>query len=522
MKLSSTKSALAFTAVLGLLVFITGCTTPPPAPAEDATDKPVTPANTSQFYEKKDDISYSWQGFPQNVTNPQDAFILVEREVPTEVRPSDDIRYTVKLTNQSTFTVDEIVHTEVISNSLEFISAEPYPEERDGNLVWTFDGFAPGESQVITIEGKSIRTGSLRYTGSTSLGFGLGTLALSANAIQPELSMSVNNPSMALITEPIPVTVNFRNSGTAPVIDARLVHTFPKGLLTEDGKSRVEQTLGDFQPGEVKTVNLVLKGVETGRYETQLRATAKDGISAVATLETSVVKPELVITADAPKLRYVGNIIAYTIEVENVGDGVANDTTITQTLSDGTTLASADQGGIAEGRTVVWNVGTLSPGQSKVVSTRVVGERIMIARSTTYASAKSADSVQAVMVTDVEGIEALLVEVVDDNDPVPVGDVVTYLIEVVNTGSLEATGINIKVTLTPEMEFIEATGASKSHLDGDTLIFDTLPALAPNAKATWEVQAKAIDQGDIRLRVDVTSDQLERPVTEEESSNFYD
>ena len=521
MKLSSTKSALAFTAVLGLLVFITGCTTPPPAPAADETAKPVTPANANQFYEKKDDISYSWQGFPQNVTRPQDAFILVEREVPTEVRPNEDIRYVVKITNQSPFTVDEIVHTEVISNSLEFVSAEPYPEERDGNLVWTFDGFAPGESQVITVEGKSIRTGSLRYTGSTTLGFGLGTLALSANAIQPELSMSVNNPSMALITEPIPVTVNFRNSGTAPVVDARLVHTFPKGLLTEDGKSRVEQTLGDFQPGEVKTVNLVLKGVETGRYETQLRATAKDGISAVATLETSVVKPELVITADAPKLRYVGNIIAYTIEVKNVGDGVANDTTITQTLSDGTTLASADQGGAAEGRTVIWKVGTLSPGQSKVVTTRVVGERIMIARSTTYATAIAADTVQSVMVTDVEGIEALLVEVVDDNDPVPVGEYITYDIEVTNTGSLEATGINLVATLTPEMEFVESTGATKSRLDGAKVIFETLPALTPNAKATWKVRAKAVGEGDLRFRLSVTSDQLERPVSEEESSNFY-
>ena len=522
MKLSSTKSALAFTAVLGLLVFITGCTTPPPAPKPAETAKPATPASTSQFYEKKNDTSYSWQGFPQNVTRPQDAFILVEREVPTEVRPNEDIHYTVKLTNQSTFTVDEIVHTEVISNSLEFISAEPYPEERDGNLVWTFDGFGPGETQTITVEGRSLRTGSLRYSGNTTLGFGLGTLALAANAIQPELSMSVNNASIALIKEPIPVTVNFRNSGTAPVVDARLVHTFPKGLLTDDGKSRIEQVLGDFQPGEVKTVNLVLKGVETGRYETQLRATAKDGISAAATLETSVVKPELVITADAPKLRYVGNIIAYSIEVKNVGDGVANDAVITQTLSDGTTLASADQGGVAEGRTVKWDVGTLSPGQSKVVTTRVVGERIMIARSTTYATAKAADTVQAVMVTDVEGIEALLVEVVDDNDPVPVGEYITYEIEVTNTGSLEATGITVKATLTPEMEFVESTGASKSRLDGSVLLFDTLPALAPNSKATWKVRAKAVGEGDLRFRVDVKSDQLERPVTEEESSNFYD
>jgi len=520
MKFSSKKNALALTAVLGLLVFITGCTTPPPAQTKKE-ENAVSPAQTSQFYENKSDVSYSWQGFPQNVTRPEEAFILVEREVPTEIRPSQDVRYIVRLTNQSTFTVDEIVHTEVVSESMKFVSAEPYPEERDGKLVWTFDGFGPGESHTITIEGKSVRTGSLRYTGNTALGFGLGSLSLAANAIQPELSLGLSNPSVALINEPIPVSINFRNSGTAPIQDARLVHTFPKGLLTVDGKSRIELTLGDFAPGEVKAVDVTLKGVETGNYQTQLRATAKNGITAAATLQTSVVKPELMITADAPKLRYVGNIIAYTIEVKNVGDGVAQNTQITQVMSDGTSLASADQGGSAQGRTVVWNVGTLTPGQSKVVTTRVVGERIMIARSTAQASAVAADTVQAVMVTDVEGIEALLVEVVDDNDPVPVGEYITYEVEVTNTGSLEATGVAIKAILTPEMEFVESTGASKSRLDGKTLHFDVLPALAPSAKATWKVRIKAVGEGDLRFKLEVNSDQLQRPVSEEESSNFY-
>ena len=122
------------------------------------------------------------------------------------------------------------------------------------------------------------------------------------------------------------------------------------------------------------------------------------------------------------------------------------------------------------------------------------------------------------MVTDVEGIEALLVEVVDDNDPVPVGEFINYDVEVTNTGSLEATGISVVATLTPEMEFVESTGASKSRLEGNTVIFDVLPALAPSAKATWKVRVKAVGEGDLRFRLEVKSDQLQRPVSEEESS----
>ncbi len=518
MKFSHIKSLFATSAVLGLLFVIAGCAPPPPPeePVEEVaeTDRvwgPTTP-----------ETQYSWTGFPQSAQSPGEALILIEREVPGEVRPGDDVNYLIRITNQSTFTVDELVHTEQLSASLDFVGASPFPEERDGDYTWTLNNFGPGQVQEITVDGKSNRTGSMRYSGDTDLSFGLGSLSLIASAIQAELDLAVSNPNVSLIDELIPVNLSFRNSGTALVEDAQLVHTFPEGLLTEDGKSRLELEMGDFNPGEIKTFDTNLRGVATGRYETQLTATAKGGLSASATLSTSVVKPELQITANAPQLRYVGNIIPYQIEISNVGDGVANNTEVRQTLPAGTTLASADQGGIAEGQTVVWNLGTLNPGQTRIVSTRVVGERIMIARSTALADANAADQVRAVMVTDVEGIQALLVEVVDDNDPVPVGELITYLIEVTNTGSLEATGISVDVGLTPEMEFIESEGASKSRLNGSNLQFDVLPSLPPSAKATWTVVVRATGGGDMRLIVNVQSDQLDRPVTEEEASNFYE
>lgn len=521
MKLSIRNSAVALLAVSGLLLAITGCQTPPKAPVEPAAPVTTGTDQTARMFDRGSPTSYSWMGFPQTATRPEDAYFLIEREVPTEVRPNDNVSFTVNLTNQSTFTVDQVIHEEALSASMEFVNAEPFPEQRDGKLVWTFDSFAPGQNETIRIEGKSIRTGSLRYTGDTRLAFGMGSLQLATNAILPELSMGASNPAVALINEPIPVSLNVRNSGTAPVLGAKIVHTFPKGLLTEDGKSRVEFDLGDFNPGQVKAIDFALKGVETGSYETEIRATAKDGINATATLTTSVVKPELLITASAPKLRYVGNVISYQIEVKNVGDGVANETQIVQTLADGTSLASADQGGTAEGRTVVWNIGTLNPGQSKIVSTRAVGERIMIARSTATANARAADAVQAVMVTDVEGIEALLVDAYDANDPCPVGEEIFYTIEVTNQGSLEATGITLVAELTPEMEFVESKGATKSRVEGNKLVFEALPALSPAGKATWDVTIKAIKDGNVRFRVEVISDQLSRPVSDEEPSTFY-
>ena len=46
--------------------------------------------------------------------------------------------------------------------------------------------------------------------------------------------------------------------------------------------------------------------------------------------------------------------------------------------------------------------------------------------------------------------------------------------------------------------------------------------LAPKAKATWEVQVKSIKPGDVRFKVNMNSDQLDRDVEETESTNFYE
>ena len=138
------------------------------------------------------------------------------------------------------------------------------------------------------------------------------------------------------------------------------------------------------------------------------------------------------------------------------------------------------------------------------------------------AKAKAADKVDTTIITDVAGIAGLLSTLVDTNDPVPLGDNEIYVITANNTGSLDATKIGITCVLPDSMEFVESTGATKGNIDGNILTFESLPALAPNAEAKWKVVVKALKPGDVRFKVSVTSEQLERPVELIESTHFYE
>lgn len=507
------KASMVFVAALSLAVIIAGCKSSPTGGGA-GTNQPG----------QDDPYSYSWRGFPQPAPTPQDSEILVEKLVPKSVRPLQTFNFSIIVTNNAAYKIDTVTVVEEIPAGFKFIKADPAPSTRETAMKWNLGTMPPGSKRKILITGQPTKVGTVRYSGETILNFQVATdsdFASTVNVIEPRLVFDIDAPAKALIDSKIPASLVFKNNGEATVVGAKLVHTLPKGLLTFEGKSKVEIAIGDLNPGEKKVFNLDMKGVKTGAYSTTLTAVAEEGVTASAALKLAITKPILSITGTVPKKRFVGKITPYDITVKNNGDAVASNLVIDLTLPNGVSLQSATEGGKANGQSVNWNISALAPGESKSVSATTIVKKIMVARAVARAEAKAAEPVETAMITNVAGIAGLLTTLVDINDPVPIGQDVTYLITANNTGSLDATKIKIKCILEDSMEFVKTTGATKGVLNGKVLTFEPLPALNPQANAKWRVVIKAVKEGDVRFTVYVESDQLERPVELLESTHFY-
>jgi len=468
-------------------------------------------------------LSYTWQGFPQPVESPKDAEILVEKMVPKSVRPNQKFRIHISVRNNANYDINDVKVTEQRPDGFKFVKAVPEPSARETALVWNLGRVQAKTKRDIYITGVATKIGTVRYSGETTLTFKVATddnFASTVHVIQPNLKFFVSAPKTALIETKVPVKLTFKNVGQASVIGAKLVHTLPPGLLTYEGKSRIEREIGNLKPGKVKSIDLDLKGVKTGKYSLALRVEAEEGISATGKMDITITKPVLKITGKAPKKRFVGNPSPYTIKVNNIGDAPADNLVVTLTLPNGVALKSASEGGKISGGKVVWNISTLRPGATKTVSAMTVVKQIMVARAEATAVAKAADKVTAVMQTDVAGIAGLLTTVVDE-DPVPVGETTTYTIIANNTGSLDSTDIVIKCELPPELEFVSCAGATKGKAAGNKVVFEALPALAPHSVAKWYVTAKAVKPGDVQFKTMAKSAQLERDVDIFESTHLY-
>jgi len=229
--------------------------------------------------------------------------------------------------------------------------------------------------------------------------------------------------------------------------------------------------------------------------------------------------PMVEITKSCPGLRYVGRNATFEITVTNRGTGTAHDVVVTDTLDGRIDFVKADNNGTRQGANIVWRLGTLEPGASKTLTADYRCNHINMIHNTatvTYCAEAS-----ATCALEVKGIPAILLECVDDPDPIEINSTVVYTIKVVNQGSAVGTNIVIECTLPAEEEYVSSTGPTQAQTAGQKVTFAPLPSLAPKATATFKVTVRGVGEGDVRFRVEMQSDQIDSPVMETESTRIY-
>ena len=481
-------------------------TPPPPRPA------PVKPAPT-----------------PVGTCGPHDAtgtypckgcgIIQLDKMMPAQVQLKTMFDYSIKVTNVADMLVTDIEITERLPENFEFNNARPAAERQEDILTWIIAELEPGQSKVMTVTGRAMNTNCLQHCATVTY---VVPVCANVEVIEPRLKLDKIAPSEVLLCDPIPVEMVVTNNGTGPAENVRIVDSLPDGITTADGKRRIIVEVGTLLAGESKRFQVDLEASETGEYANSAEATADGDLQAEDQTTTMVRQPVLEIAKTAPERRYLGRPITYEIEVTNTGDAPAGELVVEDTVPAGTTFVSATNGGQLSAGKVVWNWGTLRPGQSRsgtmTLSTDVAGTY----RNTATATAVCAEDVSASAATRVEGIPAVLLEVIDIDDPVEIGNNTTYVIIATNQGSSPGTNISIVCNLEDNMEYVSSSGSTRGTHSAGTVEFAPLRSLAPGDKATWQVVVKAVETGDVRFKVTMNTDQIDRPVEETEATNLYE
>lgn len=456
------------------------------------------------------------QAFPTG--NPNTSILLIQHRGPAAMRAGVPFTYEVHLRNLTDAALPEMEITEELPNGFKASSLEPNPDSsNDRTAAWTLNQLGPRAVAVIRISGVSDNAGELSYC--TSVAFKT-RMCSAMRIVEPALKLTKTAPSEVIVCDVIPINLVVSNTGTGAVDGVEVTDMLPDGWRTADGKDTVSFDAGTLRPGQSREFSFQVKSADTGRFVNEATATEPGGLTAEASAETVVRAPALAVTKTGPEMRYIGRPAEYEITVSNTGDAPARDTVLVDTASGvGEFVGASDNGRFADG-TVRWTLGTLDAGASRTVKVSFVGQRAGSIRNEAVATAYCAEA-WASASTEVRGVAAILLETIDEADPIEVEAEEIYTITVTNQGTANDENIRIECTLPPEMDFVDAEGPTKFKVEGKTVTFEPLPSLAPKARAVYRVKTKGTAPADVRFKTSLTSDMLTSPVQETESTHIY-
>ncbi|MEZ6197832.1 MAG: CARDB domain-containing protein [Planctomycetota bacterium] len=448
--------------------------------------------------------------------------VLIEKRAPAEVTLGSEFDYTLVVKNLTNESLEDVAVMERIPGGMNIVSSDPsFSKTSDGKYQWVLGNLEPGAPATIRVRGVATQLGDHTYCAEVTYN---QLACVTTRVVEPNLTMTktmtfADGSKDGLVCDPVVVTITVHNTGTGAARNVVVRDNLPTGMVSETGQASMQWDVGSLNAGESREIRFNARANSTGDHTNTAEATADAGLNASASDSIVARRPALTIDKTGPAKIYQNKTATYEITVRNTGNGVARDTIVEDVLPAGSTYVSS-QGGNLQGNTVVWNLGALQPDESRTMSV-VVRAGASNMRNVARATAYCAEAVSDEVLTEVVGIPEILLEVVDINPPIPVGETVVYEITATNQGSAPGTNIVITTELEDTMEFVEAGGATSHTASGMNVNFAALPSLAPGAKAVWTVRVRAKAAGDVRFKVSMQTDQIGRPVTETEATNFY-
>jgi uncharacterized repeat protein (TIGR01451 family) len=461
-------------------------------------------------------VSEAMQAYPSEGCG----VIKIDKDLPQMVQLNETFQYKMKVKNLASSNVAEVKVTEHMGDNFDYQSSTPEGMTSGGNLTWNLGMLEPGEVKEITIVGSATTTDCIENC--TTIDYVIPVCTY-VQVVQPKLELTKEAPEKVTICEDIPLQFTVTNNGTGTAEKVMITDDLPEGLMTLDGKDQIQIEVGSLMPGKSQLYTVNTKAESTGTYENKAYAEGAGGLEAESAMTTTqVTQPMLEITKEGPDMRYLGRSVEYTITITNTGDEVARNTVIEDTIPMAVSDVSVSDGGSVSGNKAMWQIGNLEPEASRSVTISYTPTEKGEVSNRSTVTAICAEGVAASASTEIEGIPALLLEVIDLEDPIEIGSNVTYKIIVTNQGSAVATSVNVEAMLEDTMEYVSSSGATNGSMQGDTVSFSPLGSLAPKAQAVWNVTVKATGEGDVRFSVNMNCDQLKRDVEETESTNFYE
>ena len=344
----------------------------------------------------------------------------------------------------------------------------------------------------------------------------------SIRLLSPDVAVKLSGPEKTMIGQPVELVLTLTNTGNAAATGLAIRCALPS-ILTHAEGNELEYEVGQLGAGETRNIPLNLSAVTAGESPVNVLVTGESLSPVDAEHRLAVEDYQISIESDGPTTRYLNQTGTYKIRVTNRGSGTVMNSLVRAHLPEGTTFAHAGNGGQCEAgtSTVVWKVAELKPYESKEFALTCLLTKIGDQGFKIDSAVGPRTVAECQTQTEVRGIAALSVEVVDMVDPLEIGSETIYEIHVVNQGTLAATNLIVRCEIPAEVEAIAADGPTSQTIVDNILTFESMKELTSQSEAIFRVKCRGLKEGNARFKAMVKTDQLTSPVVEEENTTIF-
>ena len=390
-----------------------------------------------------------------------------------------------------------------------YVRSEPAATVEGNQLVWNIGNMDAGQTIKGKVVMKADKEGTLVNCATVSAD---PRVCASTIVGKPVITIDKTGPETAVLGQDVTYNFVVKNTGTAVAKNVIVTDAVPEGLAGQ----AVTLNVGDIAPGQSKTGSATFKTTRRGKVCNTATADSSNAGKVSDDACTVVLVPGLKVEKTGTKEQILGRNADYEIVVSNTGDTTLQNVTVSDMAPAETSIVTAPGATIA-GNKATWTVASLAPGakatQSVKLTSKTAGTHC---NNVTASSGALSDTAKACTLW--KGIAAVLLEVVDDPDPIQVGESTTYTIKVTNQGFADIHNAKIIANFA---EQVTPVSSPQGSVSGKTVNFPVVAKIAAKQTVTYTITVKGASVGDSRNKIILTADEFKTPVDEEESTTVY-
>ncbi|QQS09624.1 MAG: DUF11 domain-containing protein [Phycisphaerales bacterium] len=442
--------------------------------------------------------------------------LLLERDFPNEVRLNQPFSYTMKVTNLTRNSLNDVVVRDQCASNFQMTGSNPgavgKPPEQ---MTWALGSFGPGEVKTITVDGKATGQGQLTSCATVSYN---SSLCLATNVVSPDLKVAISAPPVTSACDCYPVKIVVTNPGTGTASNVKVNYNKPECLDWCDGKAP-NFAIGDLRAGESREMTFTVKPTKAGACSNSATASADGSLSAASeTVATVAKKPTLALAMDCPKANFIGRDSTYKLTLSNTGDGACGQTRLVANVPAGAQVVGSSDGARVSGNRAEWTFANFAPAETKSVTLVLRQATAGTLAVDAMAECGCSDRATANCVTTLQGVPDIGTGIQDFDGVRNIGEEHKYTFVIKNQGQTNLTNIKVVGNLDEGSQFIRSTWAGGQQAAGNSITWN-IGTLAVGEEKSFDIFVKATAAGEHGIETTTSCNEFKRTVRNDEQFN---